>query len=108
MGLEVDSKALQSSQMVAKARACFQVDQTALELNKVLCGLSCPLIQTLANLMNRRPIQNGVLKGGWGVGGTKNPSRTEFAILSAASKTSPGTGLTRDWMEPSLGFDPAP
>lgn len=37
----VDSKALQSSHMVAKARACFQVDQIAPELDKVVCGLSC-------------------------------------------------------------------
>lgn len=38
---EVDSKALSCSQMVAKAVTRFQVDQTALELDKVVGSLSC-------------------------------------------------------------------
>lgn len=40
MGLGVDSKALQSSQLDLQM-TCFQEDQIALELDKVLCGLFC-------------------------------------------------------------------
>lgn len=38
---EVDSKAPSCSQMVAKAVTRFQVDQIALELDKVVSSLSC-------------------------------------------------------------------
>lgn len=62
---EVDSKALSCSQMVAKAVTRFQVDQTALELDKMVGSLSCHWsrvqIQTLANIRSGRSNQDGVL-----------------------------------------------
>lgn len=59
---EVDSKAPSCSQMVAKAVTCFQVDQTALELDKVVAigQATWVQIQTLANITSGRSNQNGV------------------------------------------------
>ena len=63
---EVDSKALSCSQMVAKAVTRFQVDQTALELDKVVGSFPAigqatwVQIQTLANIRSGRSNQDGV------------------------------------------------
>lgn len=48
--------------MVAKAVTCFQVDQTALELDKVVAigQATWVQIQTLANITSGRSNQNGV------------------------------------------------